>query len=51
MKLLNKGSEGFFIVTDPVTHERWVVDPREHLTIQKVLKLSYRPDMILQFAN
>lgn len=51
MKLRDKSSEGFFIVTDPSTRQHWVVDPREHLTSWQVFKMTSRPDMIVQFAH
>lgn len=51
MKLRDKNSEGFFVVTDRATRERWVVDPREHLTSRQVFKMASRPDMIVQFAR
>ncbi|MDA0735444.1 MAG: HTTM domain-containing protein [Chloroflexi bacterium] len=51
MKLRDKNSEGFFVVTDSATREEWVVDPREHLTSRQVFKMASRPDLIVQFAN
>ncbi|MCH8744889.1 MAG: HTTM domain-containing protein [Chloroflexi bacterium] len=51
MKLRDKDSEGFFVVTDRAVGEEWVVDPREHLTQRQTSKMASRPEMILQFAH
>lgn len=51
MKLRDKASEGFFVVTDAATGKEWVVDPREHLSDIQTTKMASRPDMILQFAH
>jgi hypothetical protein len=38
-------------VTDPRTGERRSIEPREYLNPRQVRQMSYRPDMILQFAH
>jgi hypothetical protein len=51
MKLRDKSSEGFFLVTDAKSGEEWVVDPREYLSSTQTSKMASRPEMILQFAH
>jgi hypothetical protein len=51
MKLRDKVSGGFFLVTDVATGEEWEVDPREHLSSIQASKMASRPEMILQFAR
>ncbi len=51
MKLTSQRGKLIFMVRDPATGERWGVDPRDHLSLFKMRRLSCRPDMILQFAH
>ena len=51
MKLRDKDSEGFFVVTDTESGSQWVVDPRQHLSRRQTSKMAARPEMILQFAH
>lgn len=51
MKLRDKDSYGFFVLTDSVTGEEWKVDPRGYLTRRQVQKMTSRPHMIVQFAH
>lgn len=51
MKLNDRRSTSQFIVTQPNTGERWVIDPKEHLTERQFQKFGARPDMVLQFAH
>jgi vitamin K-dependent gamma-carboxylase len=51
MKLRDKSSEGFFLITDTSTGEEWVLDPRVRLSSIQTSKMASRPEMILQFAH
>ncbi len=51
MKLRDKDSEGFFIVTDSDTGEEWKVDPDDHLTSRQVSRVTSRPEMAVQFSH
>lgn len=51
MKLRDKDSEGYFVITDPVTGDSWEENPRDHLTSFQTAKMTSRPDLIVQFAH
>ncbi len=51
MKLRDKDSGGFFVVTDPDTGQEQRINPRSYLTNRQVSKMTSRPDMIVQFAR
>ena len=51
MKLRDKDSQGFFLVTDPVTGEEWDVYPRDYLSSRQSRKMLSRPHMIVEFAR
>ena len=51
MKLRDKDSSGFFVVTDPASGETWEVAPGDYLTIRQEGKMTSRPHMIVQFAH
>jgi hypothetical protein len=51
MKLRSKTSRATCVVTDPVTGERRLVDPRVELKDWQYRKMSGRPEMILQYAH
>jgi uncharacterized membrane protein YphA (DoxX/SURF4 family) len=51
MKLRSKASKATFVVTDPLTQERLLVDPRAELEDWQARKMAGRPDMILQYAH
>ena len=40
-----------FYATDPKTGETWAIDHYEDLTRGQVYKMSFRPDMILQYSH
>ncbi|MBL8842985.1 MAG: HTTM domain-containing protein [Planctomycetes bacterium] len=51
MKLRSKTSSAHFVVTDPVTGERRIVDPRAELADWQAQKMGDRPEMVLQYAH
>ena len=51
MKLRDKVSAGYFVVTDPATGEHWDIDPGQYLNSRQVRKMLSRPQMVVQFAN
>jgi len=51
MKLRGKDAKATFVVTDPDTGERRIVDPRAELTDWQYGKMANRPDLILQYAH
>ncbi len=51
MKLRDKRSRAAFVVVDPSSGEIWNVDMRHFLTTRQIIRMSNRPDMILQFAH
>jgi vitamin K-dependent gamma-carboxylase len=51
MKLRSKVARATFVVTDPVTRARRLVDPRAELTDWQHRKMTDRPDMVLQYAH
>lgn len=51
MKLRDKRSRAAFVVVDPRNGEVWQVDTRHFLTARQAVRMSNRPDMILQFAH
>jgi hypothetical protein len=51
MKLRSKTSTAHFVVTDPRTGERRLVDPRHELESWQLSKMGDRPDMVLQYAH
>ena len=51
MKLRDKESVGFFLLTDSATGEEWIVDPIDYLTPKQRRKMTSRPDLIVQFAR
>lgn len=51
MIVKHKASFGDFVVTDPITGDKWTVDPGDYLTSMQVGKMTIRPYMIVQFAN
>ena len=51
MKLRDKDSHGYFVVSDPLTSEAWRVDPGQYPTSRQLRKMTSRPEMILQFAH
>lgn len=51
MKLRSKVAKATFVVTDPLTQERLLVDPRAELEEWQARKMAGRPDMILQYAH
>jgi hypothetical protein len=51
MKLRVKDGRGAFFVTDPISGETEIVNPRDHLEDRQVHKMLCTPDMILQFAQ
>lgn len=51
MKLRDKSSRAAFVVVDPASGEVWNVDMRHFLTARQAVRMTNRPDMILQFAH
>lgn len=51
MKLRDKRSRASFVVVDPSDGTVWRVDTRHFLTARQAIRMSNRPDMILQFAH
>ena len=51
MKLRDKDSDGYFVVTNPATGERWNIDPRDYLNSRQERKMLSRPPMVVQFAR
>lgn len=51
MKLRSKSSMAHFVVTDPLTGARRLVDPRGELEEWQARKMGDRPDMVLQYAH
>ena len=51
MKLRDKDSDGYFVVTSRATGETWEVDPGEYLTSTQEKKMTSRPEMIVEFAR
>ncbi|MDX2133806.1 MAG: HTTM domain-containing protein [Saprospiraceae bacterium] len=51
MKLRDKRAKAAFKVVDLDTREEWRIDQKDYLSSRQRLKMSTRPDMILQFAH
>jgi vitamin K-dependent gamma-carboxylase len=51
MKLRSKSGTVKFIVTDPSTGERWVLEAADELTRRQAAKMAAKPDLILQYAQ
>ena len=51
MKLRDKDSSGFFVVTDPVSGNTSEVDPGDFLNSRQERKMTSRSQMIVQFAH
>ncbi len=51
MMLLDRYTRGFFYVTDPNTGKTYQVSSLDYLTQKQVVRMEYRPDMLLQFAH
>jgi vitamin K-dependent gamma-carboxylase len=51
MKLRTKRGDALFTITHPATGKTWTVDPSEHLEFRQVMKMSTKPDLILQYSH
>ena len=51
MKLRSKSGKVRFRVVEPVSGQRWDIDPQDVLTKRQYQKMAGRPDMILQFSH
>jgi len=51
MKLRTKGGEAVFTVTHPGSGQTWIIKPEQYLASHQVVKMSTKPDLILQFAH
>ena len=51
MKLRDKDSSGFFVVTDPASGKTWEIDSRDYLNRRQEGKMTSRPHLIVQFAR
>src|SRR5687767_4376966 len=51
MKLRTKEGEAVFTVTHPRTGQTWTIKPEDYLKSHQVVKMTTKPDLILQFAH
>jgi len=51
MKLRTKTGEAVFTVTHPDSGQTWTIKPEEHLKSHQVMKMSTKPELILQFGH
>ena len=51
MKLRTKTGEAVFTVTHPDSGQSWTIKPEEHLKSHQVMKMSTKPELILQFGH
>ena len=51
MKLRDKDSNAYFVVTGPAGRAPEIVQPSQHLTDWQVTKMASRPELVLQFAH
>ena len=51
MKLRSKTGEAVFTVTHPGSGQIWTIKPEEHLKSHQVMKMSTKPELILQFGH
>ena len=51
MMMRQKTAKIKFYATDPKTKKSWFYDPRYYLTLNQIVKMSTRPDMIHQFSQ
>jgi vitamin K-dependent gamma-carboxylase-like protein len=51
MKLRTKTGEAVFTVTHPGSGQTWTIKPEHHLQSHQVVKMSTKPDLILQFGH
>ena len=51
MKLRTKGGEAVYTVTHPASGQIWTIKPQDYLASHQVVKMSTKPDLILDFAH
>lgn len=51
MKLRTKTGAAVFTVTHPDSGQSWTIKPEEHLKSHQVMKMSTKPELILDFAH
>ena len=51
MKLRTKGGQAIFTVRHPVSGQSWTVDPATYLPKWQLVKMTTKPDLIVQFAH
>jgi vitamin K-dependent gamma-carboxylase-like protein len=51
MKLRTKTGVAFFTVTHPPSGQSWTVDPAKYLPKWQLVKMTTKPDLIVQFAH
>ncbi len=51
MKLRTKGGRSTFTVVHPQSGQQWTVDPAQYLPQWQLIKMSTKPDLIVQFAH
>jgi hypothetical protein len=51
MKLRTKAGESVFTVTHPQSGQRWTIKPEDYLKSHQVMKMTTKPDLLVQFAH
>ncbi|HKO96380.1 MAG TPA: HTTM domain-containing protein [Pyrinomonadaceae bacterium] len=51
MKLRTKGGNSIFSVVHPQSGQSWTIDPAQYLPPWQLIKMSTKPDLIVQFAH
>ena len=51
MKLRTKEGEAVFMVTHPASGKTWTIKPEEYLKSHQLMKMTTKPDLILQFSH
>ena len=51
MKLRTKSGEAVFTVTHPRTGQTWTIKPEDYLKSHQMVKMTTKPDLLLQFAH
>jgi len=51
MKLRTKEGEAVFTVTHPGTGQTWIIKPEHYLKSHQLMKMTTKPDLILQFSH
>ena len=51
MKLRTKVGEAVFTVTHPPSGQTWIINPEDYLRSHQVMKVTTKPELILQFSH